>query len=252
MSFHPATSARRLVAWRDTELVQLGRLLQDAVQAWAAEWGLPPSWQGSVHCACASTPDAGAPWQCLAGEAGASAWLASGERSADALAQALVGAVAVTPLLRELGEACRRDQQERLLATLRLGESEARGASAPNFPGRWSGNVVAALPGGARLLIEATAVERLLRPAPAKPSRAGALVPLAHAFADLAFPLQVRLEGCDLDLGSLQDLQPGDVLRLRHRLDVPASVCGAGGDALFQGFLARSRGRRAIELVPVH
>jgi hypothetical protein len=252
VSFRSASSARRLFAWRDAELARLAQLLQDAVLAWAAQWGLPPPWQGPVSCACVSAPGAGAQWDCMGGEAGASVWRAPGDATADALAQALMRATCVTPLLRALGEACRHDLEGRLLSALRLKGDGSGSAPAPGFPGRWSGNLVATLPGGVQWLIDAAVAERLLRPARAMRPGSGALVPVGKAFADMAFPLQVRLEGCDVDLGTLQDLQPGDVLRLRHRLDLPASVCADDGDLLFKGFLARSRGRKAVELAPIH
>jgi flagellar motor switch protein FliM len=67
----------------------------------------------------------------------------------------------------------------------------------------------------------------------------------------LTLPLQVRLEACEVDIGRLQDLQPGDVVRLPHRLDAPAAVVGPGGQPLFGGYLVRRRGRKAVELAPV-
>lgn len=109
---------------------------------------------------------------------------------------------------------------------------------------------------GARVVATAAAVENLLpakAPDSAAAPRPGAapLVAIAIALADTRISLHVQLQECDVDLGLLQRLRPGDVLRVPHRLDAPALVRTAGGNALFQGFLARSQRRRAVELVPL-
>ena len=78
-----------------------------------------------------------------------------------------------------------------------------------------------------------------------------ATVNVASVVADFPMRLRVQLEACELDVGSLRELQVGDVLRLRHRIEMPAWVHTAGGDPLFSGFLVRSRGRKAVELAPV-
>jgi hypothetical protein len=63
--------------------------------------------------------------------------------------------------------------------------------------------------------------------------------------------VRVHLEGCELALGVLQDLRPGDLLRVRHRVDAPASVHAPQGALLFRGFLAARGGSKAVELAPV-
>jgi hypothetical protein len=118
----------------------------------------------------------------------------------------------------------------------------------------WSGALLVSLPLCGDVLLDAALVRAVL---PARPVAAGAagarapLVPLHRAAAALTLPLQVRLEACEVDIGNLQDLQPGDVVRLPHRLDAPAAVVGRDGQPLFGGYLVRRRGRKAVELAPV-
>ena len=119
----------------------------------------------------------------------------------------------------------------------------------------WSGSLVVSLPFGARLLLAAGAVRKLVAAAggaPSGPRRAtGALLGIPEAIGDRELRIEVSLEGCDIEIGALQDLQLGDVLRLRQGLDKPASVSVADGTPVFSGFLVRSRGRKAIELACV-
>ncbi|HEY0824824.1 MAG TPA: FliM/FliN family flagellar motor C-terminal domain-containing protein, partial [Ramlibacter sp.] len=120
----------------------------------------------------------------------------------------------------------------------------------------WSGSVLVSLPGGARVLLGAALVRILVAWADDAGASQAAWsaptprVPVDRALAGIALNLQVHLEGCELSVGSLQDLQIGDVLRLQHRVDAPAAVTLPDGAPLFNGFLARTRGRKAVELAP--
>jgi flagellar motor switch protein FliM len=113
------------------------------------------------------------------------------------------------------------------------------------------------LPTGARLLVDAGAVEQVLRsraPSELLASNAAspvATVPVLKALAQAKMTVQVRLQGCELDAGSLQALQLGDVIRLRHGLQTPAVITNGSGRELFSGWLARSRGRKAVQLAPL-
>ena len=161
----------------------------------------------------------------------------------------------MTDVLLEIAESCQRDALTRLAPALRLeGADDLPEISGAVFA-PWSGSVLAVLPGGGHMLMQGGVVERLLQvvdqpPASAARTRAAPLVSLTQAMASMSLPIQVQLEGCELAIASLQDLQAGDVLRLRHRLDAPLAVTADGGKLLFGGFLARSRGRKVIELAP--
>jgi hypothetical protein len=97
------------------------------------------------------------------------------------------------------------------------------------------------------LLLEAGVVRRLLGLPDSRPGRR-ALFPVDVAMAARALRVEVVLQGCELPLGELAGLQPGDVLRLQHPVDHPARVRHAGAGFLFHAWLARSRGKRAAEL----
>jgi hypothetical protein len=159
-----------------------------------------------------------------------------------------------SPLLTEAIAACMRDAGSRLASALDPGPGAKGEVDALLPSGKWSGAVAAFLPCGSSVLMEGECVERALRSAsaPARPPRdaAPALVPLLEAARASAVRLEARLCACELDLALLQRLRPGDVIRLPHPLDRPISVHGADGRALFDGFLARSHGLRALELAP--
>jgi len=250
-------AASPLIAWRPAQLSLLSDVLRSALAEWAAEWGLPEGWQAEVGCASAQASGGGADsWSCLGRSGGGHTWLSAAASEQDRLAEALFpGAGAPTELLLEIVEACRCDARTRLASALLLAQAAGDLRALPSsLVAPWSGAVLASLPWGGRMLLEGAVVERLLRsrgewPSPVR-HRLSPVVPLAQAIASLAVPVQVRLEACDVAIGSLQDLQPGDVLRLRHRLDAPAAVVAGNGEALFTGFLARSRGRKAVELAP--
>jgi hypothetical protein len=167
------------------------------------------------------------------------------------LARALFGAAeACTPVLAEVVAMCRADAHARLADALQLARCDGEGPPAGAWR-PWSGALLASLPMGWRVLLDAALVRSLLPP-PAReaPATPAPLVPLQRAAAALALPLQVHLEGCEVDIGSLQDLRPGDVVRLPHPLDAPAAVVARDGQPLFGGYLVRRRGRKAVELVP--
>ncbi len=248
--------ARPLLAWSDRQLAAVGGALETVFHAWRSDWGLAPPSSGAVACEPAEPGNAAHAWQCLGGTGEGAAWTSPTGNEASQLASALFGDTPqVTPLLAEIGGACWSNALERLRAALRL-DAVASAPAAP--PARaltpWSGHVVANLPWDARLLLEAPLVRALVDAAGAarepRAPLAAARVPLERALAAAELKLQVQLEGCELAVGSLQDLQLGDVVRLRHRVDAPATVILSGGAALFSGFLARSRGRKAVELAP--
>lgn len=111
------------------------------------------------------------------------------------------------------------------------------------------------LPFGARLLLAADIVRKLVAAAAPPATRAVAtretLLGIPEAIGEKELRVQVHLAGCEIEIGTLQDLQVGDVLRLRQGIDKPASVSVEDGTPIFGGFLVRSGGRKAIELACV-
>ena len=237
-------------AWRNEDLHRLADVLGAALAAWALDWELSVYASAPVRClAAAGHAERNGSWQSFArGDAGvawklerpagflqlAATWLSSGEGGSAAVA-------------RSLAASCELDAQRRLASALQLEPASGRAAPDTAVWSPWSGAVVAELSGSCTLLLEAEVVRRLVRPAAVALIR-HPLVPLAEAMSHRTLRLQVELAGCELPLGELAGLRVGDVLRLRHAVDAPARVRNAAAGVLFDGWLARSRGRRALEL----
>jgi hypothetical protein len=222
--------------------------------AWAADWGIPPALCPGVDCRALEDAAQPVPWQGLGGAPCGAAWTHSTGESRALLAGALFrGAPQMTPLIEEVAQACWNDALSRLRSLLALPDRGPCPDPAPSTLSAWSGSVEASLPFGARLLLAAGAVGLLIAAAGNASSAprvvaSGPLLGVPEAIGERELRIEVHLEGCDIEIGALQDLQLGDVLRLRQGLDKPASVSVAGGTPVFSGFLVRSRGRKAIEL----
>lgn len=254
--WQPRAAAAALLAWPAGGPARIAHLLQGAWQAWARDWGLDAA-AGEAPLACSEAAAAYVPgdaWAALGRGTRGTAWTCAAPDEEALLAQALFAAPdAATPIVREVVAACRADVQARLACALQLAGTGGDGAPPPAAWQPWSGALLAVLPGGRRVLLEAALVRALLPPGRSEGRSQAARAPLVgvqRAAAALTLPLQVRLAPCEVDLGSLQDLRPGDVLRLPHRLDAPAAVTGPDGQALFGGWLVRRHERKAVELAP--
>ena len=244
--------ARRLIAWRGQELSALALRLDEVLGAWSRDWGLPAESAGTTACAEAQAQGERSELGWLQiGQGNGAAWIAWHREQAAQLARSWFQADAAdTPVVQAIVQACRCDLVQRLCAALELEAVPGTGAPVSQAWQRFSGAVVAELGAGV-LLMEAKVVEGLLRRGTRDVPAAGQpLVPVANAIAQNTLQLQVQLEGCELAMGDVAALRLGDVVRLGHRTDMPAVVVQAGGPVLFKGWLARSRGRRAVELAP--
>jgi hypothetical protein len=248
------TQARPLRAWTDAALVELASRVDQIVQAWAEEWGVRSQPLARVHCQASSKEDElGGRWLPFRHAGGDAAWLQWGESSGAELAGALLGVPdCTTPVVAAVLAACREDAVQRLAAAFGVSLQSANVACGPPAQASpWSGRVSLSLPWGGRLLLEAGVVKPLVPPArPLRPqSLAPALVRITQALANYPTRLQARLEPCDIALAELQDLRPGDVLRLTHRVTAPVTLGDPAGADLFDGWLARRAGLKAVELV---
>lgn len=254
-TFMPATArARPLCAWTDDALLQLASRVDGIVRDWAVDWGVNSALLEPVRCqASGKDVESGGRWKSFRHEQGDAAWLQWGAASGAALADALIGVRdCSTPVVSAVLAACRDDAVRRLSAALGVSPRSADAAcNAPAQASRWSGAVSLSLPWGGRLVLEAGVVEPLLPPAGARRAQpvAPALVRVTEALATYPTRVQARLEPCEIGLAELQDLRPGDVLRLTHRVTAPVTVADRAGASLFDGWLARRAGRKAVELV---
>lgn len=240
--------ARRLACADAGQLQHVQRVLQEAEDAWRAAWGVPAAM--TVRCESLLAADAGTPWDVLGQKPGATVHV---RWSAPAQAPLYSPADEPGPLAVLANAACRDDRVARLVSTLLLDHPAWTAAEALGPSGRWSGSVRAVLGCGTELRLDAGAVALLSAPRPPLDAALPALVPVLQAAAGRRLRVQARLADCTIELGRLQDLQPGDVVRLDHRLEAPLSLHACDG-AVFTGFLAAHRGRKALELaaVPPH
>jgi hypothetical protein len=244
-------SARALVAWRDHELATFASVLDAAVLAWQRDWGLDDT--ARTTCENTVARDRRAGWQLLGRHAGGAAWIQSA--AVVGLCRQLLGTDdASTPIAAEVLAACRQDLRVRCAASLQLAEDSDAAELVPALTA-WRGAVEARLAFGARVLVDAGCLLALLQAAGTpqrtdRPKAAPALHALSEAIADLPVPLKIRLRPCEIEVGALQDLVVGDVVLLPHPLDAAAAVEDADGQQLFCGQLARSHGRKAVELAP--
>lgn len=259
MSTLPAHGASALKFWPARQLEMLAAALREALARWSNDWGIALDAE-CVRCAPAGAECAGfESSRCMVSAAQAKAWVAASPGLRDRLATQLFGGPGQAGgIATEVAEACEEDVLARLAEALGLELAHADGSSpAPRSLSRWRGYVLASLPFRASLLLD-DAVVRVALSARGEEPEAGAapradappLVPLLDAVTGQPFPVRVHLEACEVEIGVLQDLRPGDVFRVKHGLDAPALVRTAAGDPLFRGYLARSGGRKAVELAP--
>jgi hypothetical protein len=251
VSLRPAAAAQPLHFWRAEQLDRLERFLEQVLRSWARDWGVAER-ALCVACHRASVHDGHAgEGTALRGEEGIVAWFRAGPWEA-ALSKQLFGeAVRPGGIAEEVARACVDDATRRLALALGIsGAPSGRTVPSPGYRGAWGGQVRASLPFDGLLLMNSAAVGACLseKQRTTSPPRSPAAIPVLQAATAHRLPLRAQLESCEIDLGVLQDLQPGDVLRIPHRLDAPLQVRTESGATLFRGYLASSRGRKVLEL----
>ncbi|TFY97075.1 FliM/FliN family flagellar motor C-terminal domain-containing protein [Ramlibacter humi] len=240
-----------LVAWTTRQTDALADAIGRALAEWRQAWGLEREALG-VRLEPASSEAVLRPgWKALGPGEG---WLLAPGGAASGLATMLFGKRGA--LAGEVADACAGDVTRRLAAILMLGTGGVSQSPMPGLGQPWSGALYAELPGtpGWRLLIGPGAVSAWCRQAgllvdtsPAAAPR-DALCSTADALAARKLALDVRLSGCELDLGALQGLRVGDVVRLGHGLQEPVRLVDAEGCSVFGGYLVARQGRMAVEL----
>lgn len=249
-------AAQPLCWWAVSQLEDLAARLDTELGEWRQAWGLPPA--DAVACTPAGRkPAANDRWQPLGGEGARAAWLQVCDDAPARLQQALFpGARHTGAIASELARLCRQDGLQRVASALALEAPSGLPAWPPTDAWRMaSGAVHVGLPAalGGMLLISREAMrtwcqhQGLLKTSSPAPSR-DPLADVAQALQGRSVRLQVTLNGCELQLGSLQGLQAGDVLRLSSSLSRSAQVADEDGRVLFSGFLGVQAGRKVVEL----
>jgi len=267
----PAQRFQALVWWSDAQLRQLSSPLHTAWTDWARGWlpGAPPQGAG-VECAMACERAGGADvrWQPLGARGAAAAWIDAGSGTPAVLARVLfgkdqpVGLEAMGPpaIAEAVAAQSRTDLHGQLRAALQLDEDADQRQPEPSLFKPWSGAVVAQLLEisgmGVSLLLNAACAEALVRHAGGRGTAQSRVHPstakpesIEIALAPRRVALHIELNGCELELGSLQDLRVGDIVTLPHSLESPLEVNLDRGPAICAGFLGRQGGLKAIELV---
>jgi hypothetical protein len=245
MSALAATPARPLLAWRGEQLQQIAAAFERACRAWEAAWGLAHT--HAVSCRSPAAADMEKHWGGLAGGLQGDAWIHVPSDLREQVGRELFGlAPVVSPIASEVLDACIASLRAHLVEVL-------HGCAGANLPApdaqaldAWSGWVCLQLHAGAMLLVDGCSARALAAPAP---TPAAPVAGLLAALAGTCLELRVQLQDFELELGTLQDLQLGDVVRLGHALDAPATVTGPGAKALFSGLLVRTGDRKAVELI---
>lgn len=255
----PASAARDLVWWDAPGLAQLCADLTQAARAWGLAWGMDTAGLRAVAEPALALPDIepGSTTLCCRG---AQVGWATGEDAARAaLLRSLFAELPSTvDLATHVTAECHADALQRLAVV--LGAEVGQEPPATPFPSSGvrtgSGALRVGFEGApiAGLLLSGAATQvwrarRALATAPRTAQRGEALCAPATAIGERPVAMHAEIAGCELELGTLQALQVGDVLRLRHPLRDPATVSDTSGTPLFCGHLGQLRGAMALELI---
>ena len=267
----PATLAdagrvRHLRWWSDGALLAAAGRLRRALDPWAAGWGLSIHEVQACNAAVAGAVPALAEQHELA--AGAARLWHGGGHAIGAMTALLFGppsGAGSSPLAGELAASAWQDLLEALASVLPAGAPVAAG-DITDVERAWSGAVridvdLRGAGPASRFCLRLNEALAAAWCAPATkasdarpaPHRA-VLAELAEVVAPRPVRVSVHLALVELDLGTLQSLAVGDVIRLPHRLDDPLHVGVDLGDEpsrtpLCRAHLAQRDGRLAAELV---
>jgi len=231
--------------------------IAEAMQDWCAQWGMAAPPKVSARRAWETTAPAEG-WSHAQQAAGRAAWLAWGPHAATQLQRQLFAPDAhatapVAPPARLAPRAAQAALQALADCLLALG-CGAGGTEAKAPPPSWrshaSGFVQCTLQLGAwraELLLNHAALCGLGAAAPVLP----ALAPVDHAavLGPLPLRLAVTAGSARVGLGSLLQLQAGDVIRLDRAAAALLAVSLPQGGELFRGYLGISEQQLALDVV---
>lgn len=267
-----ASRVRSLRWWPDAALMGAAARLRRTLEPWAASWGLSLRDVQARNAAAVKAVSAGAEGHAL-GASAMRSWIVRDQPVATLAAllfdHAPAGARGGQGLSGELAAQAWQDLVDALVASLPAVDTAfaERADGAGPTERSWSGAVLidftvqgADAPSSFTLRLDAMhaaawcAATPVPATAQAAPARA-ALVSVPEVVEGRPARLSVHLAAVELDLGTLQSLAVGDVIRLPHRLADPAHVRVDMGDASTHtlpcgAHLAQRGGRLVAELVP--
>lgn len=247
--------------WTGPQLTELAARFEHVTQEWCTAWGLPAPvalvCMRAHECAGAQAED----WRL---------WAAQGERQVLLRSKETPAAQLLSALFKPAAKAgeCAHDSMASQLAQQAWCALQAawRGvcgiapvaqmdeaATAPADSRAWSDAVVLGFDGWVldlQLYLNPACASELMHMPPRFQLPAASQPPLTDFFdalQDASLPLRVALSDVEIDIGSLQNLALGDVIRLPHLLDAALNV-HVGDDIVCTAYLGQRQGRRAVEL----
>lgn len=243
---------RPLRWWTQVQLDAVALVLADPWSAWLWEWhGERPL---TVTCTPAhEVQDGGVEWHPVAGAEDAWVWWERGDPEAGPVRTSLFGpeaTVAAGSMAAAVERMSRKALEGRLANTLGLLEPMPAARVPALERSAWSGSLIVRVSAPSlsiRLFMNGLCVAKALGPLGyARPVED--LPPVEDGVSSLRTRASVELVGCEINLGDLQAVAVGDVLRLPHRLSEPMLV-KVGDTPVCAAHLGRRADSRAVELL---
>lgn len=248
-------AARPLLWWTHAQLDALALALAGPWAAWLREWHGVSDGAAGVECVLShEAQGVAAGWAGLAAAGDAIAWWDARAPGGEPVRTALFGA-GTTVASTSLAAAMENKAWEALAVELAmaLGLQRQPGDDGPPAADHapWSGGVVASLSAPAatlRLFLNGACASKVLGAARTADAPAAKLPPVVEGISQLPARASVELAGCEIDLGDLQAVKVGDILRLPQALDEPMQV-KIGSRPVCAAYLGRRGNSRAVELL---
>jgi hypothetical protein len=268
----PRQRFQTLAWWSSAQLEQILIPLRAASDEWSRGWlrreeGRRAAVVGAM--AHERTALSGSRWMPLGTRGGALAWIDVADAEAVAtVSRALFATDASSEpthahpptIAHAVAKKSWMELRSGLLGALLLDGVVEQERPEPGLFKPWSGAVVIELPRIAgtpvAILVNRACAEALVQRGAARTrsiqpirGRQYEPVPVISALAPRKIGLRVELNECELELGSLQNLQIGDVVPLPHGLHVPLRLNLAHGATVCNAFLGRRGELKAIKLL---
>jgi flagellar motor switch/type III secretory pathway protein FliN len=243
-----------------TELAEIGKQAEAAFSTWVSDW-LGVADMAMVECRRAAEFDMTnypekSNWTCIGADR--EEWIALARTAAftaqlrtrlipDQHTPANSAATEKSPMLSDLLESALTD----FLRMFAAAPAQAHQVPAERFRDIGSGAAVAEIDwkeAKLALVISPPLVASMLSRIGPRAARKGSLVKVNEALANGRMNLKVMVGEAEVELGLLQTIAVGDVIKLNTRVDEPLQVVTADGLRLCRAFLGIRNGRKSIQL----